>query len=107
MWLEELPDDCAADADDQDRGEVHASDEPMEQQTVVHREQVRQHPEGRPAEIHDQPHGKQAEAEQRRAAAAQDGRDRSKSEQDRERRKAAVIDQVAGEEPREDRPGAV
>ena len=79
----------------------------MHQQAVVHREERHERSEGRPTEVEHEPHDKERERGSREDRAGHRGGHDPKGEQRRDDRKAAVIYEVARDEPAQDRTGPV
>ena len=79
----------------------------MEKERLLEREEHREWAEGRPPEIEDEPDREEREREKRRRRAPHHGAGNADREKGRKHRKATVVGQLAGEEPAEDRSGAV
>ena len=72
----------------------------------MQRQQVDQGTERRSTEVEDEPQSEEAEREQRKSRAHEQAADHAGRQQEREDGQAAVVEQVAGEQPREDRARA-
>ena len=103
---QESEDGAPADADDHDRGDVHAADEPVEEERLLKGEERCERAERSPPEVEHQPHDEEDEREDRGGRAQADGGDNSDSQEDGEHRKATVVGELPAEEPSEDRRSA-
>src|SRR5206468_12341423 len=101
--LEQTPEPGGADPDERDRGEVHAADEAVNEERAVEREEVEERSEGRPTEIEDEPHREERDERERETRPQPDRRRDPDPAEEREHGDAARVEQLAGDEPAEDR----
>ena len=101
--FEQAPEPGGADPDERDRGEVHAADEAVNEERAVEREEVEERSEGRPTEIEDEPHREERDERERETRPQPDRRRDPDPAEEREHGDAARVEQLAGDEPAEDR----
>ena len=99
----ELPEPSGPDRDQQQRGHVHAANEAVHDQALVHRQQVEQRTPGDAPEIKQQPGHEQCAGQHRLPGAGQRRCQQARGHQRRHDRQAAMVEQVAACQPLQDR----
>jgi len=81
--------------DEQYREEIDASNEAVEEQSLVQRQEIGERAKGRPSEVEDEPQHEEDEREEKKPRARHERGDDPHREERREHRKASVIEEVA------------